>query len=186
MLGLLLRWIVGAITLFVIAYFVPGFHIRGWASALIAVLVIGLLNATLGLLLKILTFPLSILTLGLFLLVINAFMLMIASRLVPGFHVDTFGSAFVGAVILAVVHMLLGMGTRSDQGCALTECLAADVVDLAGDETSGHAWGQACAVEVPRDRVFDDGDGAAGVARVARTEVPARLIDGVALQIGEP
>ena len=115
MLGLLLRWIVGAIMLFVIAYFVPGFHIRDWASALIAVLVIGLLNATLGLLLKFLTFPLSILTLGLFLLVINAFMLMIASRLVPGFHVDTFGSAFVGAVILAVVHMLLGMGTRSER-----------------------------------------------------------------------
>jgi putative membrane protein len=114
-LGLLLRWIIGAITLFVIAYFVPGFHIRGLASALIAVLVIGLLNATLGLLLKILTFPLSILTLGIFLLVINAFMLMLASRLVPGFHVDTFGSAFVGAVILALVHMLLGVGSRSER-----------------------------------------------------------------------
>ena len=115
MLGLLLRWIVGAITLFVIAYFVPGFHIRDWVSALIAVLVIGLLNATIGLLLKIVTFPLSILTLGLFLLVINAFMLIVASRLVPGFHVDTFGSAFVGAVILALVHMLLGMGTKGER-----------------------------------------------------------------------
>ena len=115
MLGLLLRWIVGAITLFVIAYFVPGFHIRNWASALIAVLVIGLLNATLGLLLKILTFPLSILTLGLFLLVINAFVLILASRLVPGFHVDSFGSAFVGAVVLALVHMLLGVGGRAER-----------------------------------------------------------------------
>jgi putative membrane protein len=114
-LGLLLRWIVGAITLFVIAYFVPGFHIRNWASALIAVLVIGLLNATLGLLLKILTFPLSILTLGLFLLVINAFVLILASRLVPGFHVDSFGSAFVGAVVLALVHMLLGVGGRAER-----------------------------------------------------------------------
>jgi putative membrane protein len=114
-LGLLLRWIVGAITLFVIAYFVPGFHIRNWASALIAVLVIGLLNATLGLLLKIVTFPLSILTLGLFLLVINAFVLILASRLVPGFHVDSFGSAFVGAVVLALVHMLLGVGTRAER-----------------------------------------------------------------------
>ena len=115
MLGLLLRWIVGAITLFVIAYFVPGFHIRNWVSALIAVLVIGLLNATLGLLLKIVTFPLSILTLGLFLLVINAFVLILASRLVPGFHVDSFGSAFVGAVVLALVHMLLGVGTRAER-----------------------------------------------------------------------
>lgn len=114
MLGLLLRWIIGAITLFVIAHFVPGFHIRNWTSALIAVLVIGLLNATVGLLLKVLTFPLSIFTLGLFLLVINAFMLILASHLVPGFHVDTFRSAFVGAVILALVHMLLGMVTRGD------------------------------------------------------------------------
>jgi len=94
---------------------VPGFHIRNWVSALIAVLVIGLLNATLGLLLKIVTFPLSILTLGLFLLVINAFVLILASRLVPGFHVDSFGSAFVGAVVLALVHMLLGVGSRAER-----------------------------------------------------------------------
>lgn len=115
MLGLLLRWIIGAITLVVIAWFVPGFHIRDWPSAFIAVVVIGLLNATLGLLLKVLTFPLSILTLGIFLLVINAFILMLASRLVPGFHVDTFGSAFVCAVLLAIVHMLLGAGTRKER-----------------------------------------------------------------------
>ena len=120
MLGLLLRWIVGAIMLFVIAYFVPGFHIRNWASALVAVLVIGLLNATLGFLLKVLTFPLSILTLGLFLLIINAFMLILASRLVPGFHVDSFGSAFVGAAVLAVVHMLLGAGMRRERRATTT------------------------------------------------------------------
>ena len=132
MLGLLLRWIVGAITLFVIAYFVPGFHIRDWASALIAVLVIGLLNATLGLLLKILTFPLSILTLGLFLLVINAFVLMLASRLVPGFHVDTFGSAFVGAVILALVHMLLGVGTKRSGGPQLVRVRAVQAFGYCG------------------------------------------------------
>src|SRR6476646_10078417 len=60
---------------------------------------------------------------------------------------------------------------RSDQGCALTGCVVADVVDLAGDETSGYAWGQSRAVEVPRDGVFDDGDGAAGVARVGRGDV---------------
>ena len=115
MLGLLLRWIIGAITLFVIAYFVPGFHIQGWASALIAVIVIALLNATLGFLLKILTFPLSLLTLGIFLLVINAFMLELAARVVPGFHVDSFGSAFVAAAVLAIVHMLLGIGTKSER-----------------------------------------------------------------------
>ena len=104
----------GAVTLVLIARLVPGIEIRNWASALVAIIVIGLLNATLGLLLKILTFPLSILTLGLFLLVINAFMLLVASRLVPGFFVASFGSAFVAAIVLAVVHMLLGMGTRAE------------------------------------------------------------------------
>lgn len=114
MLGLLLRWIVGAVTLILIARIVPGVEIRNWASALVAIIVIGLLNATLGLLLKILTFPLSILTLGLFLLVINAFVLLVASHLVPGFFVASFGSAFVAAIVLAVVHMLMGMGTRAE------------------------------------------------------------------------
>src|SRR3954466_7874853 len=115
MLKLLLQWILSAIALLIVSRLVPGFVVTGLVPALIAAVVIGLLNATLGLLLKILTFPLSILTLGLFLLVINAFVLILASRLVPGFHVDTFGSAFVGAVILALVHMLLGMGTRSER-----------------------------------------------------------------------
>jgi putative membrane protein len=113
--GLLLRWLVGAATLILIAYFVPGFHVQNLVAALVAVVVIGLLNATVGLLLKVLTFPLSILTLGLFLLVINAIMLLVASSIVPGFHIDSFGSAFVGAVVLAVVHMLMG-GARRDAG----------------------------------------------------------------------
>ncbi len=115
MLGLLLRWIVGAVTLVLISRFVPGIEIHNWATALVAVIVIGLLNATLGLLLKVLTFPLSLLTLGLFLLVINAFVLIVASHVVPGFIVASFGSAFVAAIILALVHMLMGCGTRTDR-----------------------------------------------------------------------
>ncbi len=114
-LGLLLRWIVGALTLILIAYFVPGFHVRNLIAALVAVVVIGLLNATVGLLLKVLTFPLSILTLGIFLLVINAVMLLVASSIVPGFHIDSFGSAFIGAIVLAAVHMALGAGTRRER-----------------------------------------------------------------------
>ena len=66
---------------------VPGFHVRGLVPALIAAVVIGLLNATVGLFLKIITFPLSILTLGIFLLVINGVMILVASAIVPGFHV---------------------------------------------------------------------------------------------------
>ena len=88
--------------------FVPGFAVSSFVTALIAAAVIGLLNATLGFLLKIITLPLGILTLGLFFLVINAIMLELAAKLVPGFYVKSFGAAFIGAIILAILHMLLG------------------------------------------------------------------------------
>jgi putative membrane protein len=102
-----LRWILSAGALLLVAWLVPGFHVSNFPSALIAALVIGLLNATLGLLLKLITLPLGILTLGIFFLVINAIMLEVASAVVPGFHVATFGAAFIGAVVLAVLHMLI-------------------------------------------------------------------------------
>jgi putative membrane protein len=107
MLNLLLRWLLHALALLLVAWLVPGFHFTSFGSILIAALVIGLLNATLGLLLKIITFPLAIITLGLFFLVINAFILELASRIVPGFTVASFGAAFVGAIILALLHMAI-------------------------------------------------------------------------------
>lgn len=106
MFRLLLRWLFHALALLIVAWLVPGFHVRNFESALIAVLVIGLLNATLGLLLKIVTLPLGILTLGIFFLVINAFILRLASGVVPGFAVTTFGAAFIGAAVLALLHMI--------------------------------------------------------------------------------
>jgi putative membrane protein len=81
--------------------------VRGFGPALIASLVIGLLNATVGLLLKIVTFPISILTLGIFLLVINGLMILLASGIVPGFHVRGFIPAFWGAVVLALLGMVI-------------------------------------------------------------------------------
>ena len=104
---LLLHWILSAIALLLVSHLVPGFHVAGVLPALIAALVIGLLNATVGLFLKIITFPLTILTLGIFLLVINAIMILLAARLVPGFHVHGFAPAFWGAVVLALLGMLI-------------------------------------------------------------------------------
>ncbi len=104
---LLLHWVLSALALLLVAHLVPGFHVAGFVPALIAALVIGLLNATVGLFLKIVTFPLSILTLGIFLLVINGVMILIASAFVPGFHVTGWGPAFWGAVILALLGMLI-------------------------------------------------------------------------------
>jgi putative membrane protein len=76
-------------------------------SALIAAVVIGLVNATLGLVFKIVTFPLTVMTLGLFWLIINGVMLLVAAQLVPGFAISGFLSAFIGAIVLSLVNMVL-------------------------------------------------------------------------------
>ncbi len=104
---LLLDWVLSAFLLLLIAQFLPGFHIAGVGSALIAVIVVGLINATLGLLLRIIAFPLTLLTFGLFLLVINAIVLKIAAALMPGFSIRGFLPAFVAAILLSLLHILL-------------------------------------------------------------------------------
>ena len=103
----LLHWILSAVAVWIVAHLVPGISVSGPQAALIAALVIGLINATVGLLLKILTFPLTLLTLGLFWFVINALMLELASSFVPGFQVQNFVAAFIGAIVLSIVSSLL-------------------------------------------------------------------------------
>ena len=103
-----LHWILNALALLVVSHFVEGLHVNSIVSALIAVVVIGLFNATLGLFLKIITLPLGILTFGIFFLVINAVILWFSSKFVPGFAVTTFKAAFLGALALAVLHLLFG------------------------------------------------------------------------------
>jgi putative membrane protein len=107
MLRLLVKWILSAVLLLVVAHFVPGFRVTSLTSALIAAVVIGLINGTLGLLLKIITLPLTFLTFGIFLLVINALMLLVASAIVPGFHVEGFAPAFWGGISLSILHLLV-------------------------------------------------------------------------------
>lgn len=104
---MLIHWLISAISLIIVAYVVPGIYVSGFFTALVAAAVFGLVNSTIGLLLKVLTFPFILLTLGLFWFVINAFMLMFASSVVPGFHVAGLGSAFVGAVLLSLVNVVL-------------------------------------------------------------------------------
>jgi len=107
MLYLIVNWLLSALSLMIVAHIVPGFHVSSFGTALVAAIVIGFINATLGLLLKILTLPLTILTFGLFLFVINALMLRFASGLISGFTVSSFGAAFIGAIILAVLNTVL-------------------------------------------------------------------------------
>jgi putative membrane protein len=103
----IIHWILSAIALVVATNLVPGFYINDIRSALMAALVIGVLNATLGFFLKVITFPFAILSFGIFLLVINAAMILLATKIVPGFVVYGWVPAFWVAVILAIVGMLI-------------------------------------------------------------------------------
>lgn len=104
---LLVSWVLSAIAVWIVAQLVPGISLRGPVAALIAALAIGFINATIGMLLKIITFPLTLITLGLFWFVINALMLELASAVVPGFRIHGFFAAFIGAIVLSLVNMML-------------------------------------------------------------------------------
>lgn len=106
MLRALLHWILNALAVWIVSRLVPGFEVSGLGAALIAALVIGFINATIGFVLKVVTFPLTVITLGIFWLVINAIMLELASMIVPGFRILSFGAAFWGAIVLSLVNML--------------------------------------------------------------------------------
>ena len=104
---LLLHWLLSALSLILVAHVVPGFEVMDFKAALIAALLIGLVNSTLGLALKVLTFPFIVATLGLFRFVINGLMLLFVSRLVSGFVVRGFWPAFIGAIVLSLLNMAL-------------------------------------------------------------------------------
>lgn len=103
----LLHWILSAFAVWVVSELVPGFQIAGAGSALLAALVIGLVNGTIGFFLKIVTFPITVLTFGLFLFIINAITLLMSTAIVPGFDIAGFGAAFIGAVVLCLVNVVL-------------------------------------------------------------------------------
>ena len=101
---LFLRWFIGALSIMLVGYLVPGIHIASLWAALLAALVLGILNALLKPILILLTLPVTILTLGLFALVINAGIFILASTIVKGFTVDSFGAAFVGSILLWLIN----------------------------------------------------------------------------------
>jgi putative membrane protein len=107
MLHLIVNWLLSGLSLWIVAQIIPGIHVAGFGTALLATVVIALVNATVGLVLKILTFPLTLLTLGLFLLILNAFLLKLAALLVPGFAIRGFLPALLGSIVLTLLSALL-------------------------------------------------------------------------------
>ena len=106
-MGFILRVLINTAALALAARLVPGIFVANWRSALLAGLVLGLVNALVRPVLVILTFPLTLLTLGLFLLVLNAFCLALTAWLVPGFDVVGFLPAVLGSLIVSAVSWLL-------------------------------------------------------------------------------
>jgi len=100
------RWIVNAAALLLVAYMYPGVHVTDFWSALIAAIVLGLVNAIIRPLLVILTLPATILTLGLFLFVINALMFWLVAEIVHGFTVDGFMAALIGSILYSVITLI--------------------------------------------------------------------------------
>ena len=106
-MGFVVRVLINAGALALAARVVPGIGLAGWKAALLAGLVLGLVNALIRPVLVILTFPLTLLTLGLFLLVLNAFCVALTSWLVPGFDVRGFLPALLASLIVSVVSWVL-------------------------------------------------------------------------------
>lgn len=105
--GLLIRWLILTIAIFITAYLIDGIHVDGFFSAFFSAAILGLLNAFFRPILFILTLPINILTLGLFTLIINAMLLMMVSGLMPGFHVYGFWSAVFGSLLISLVSWAL-------------------------------------------------------------------------------
>ncbi len=106
MVGLLLRWIINALSLLLTAHVIQGIEVQGFFAALIAVLVLGIANAIIRPILIFLTLPLNIMTLGLFTFVINGFILYMVGAVVEGIEISGFLAALAGTILLSVISSL--------------------------------------------------------------------------------
>ncbi|HEY9209957.1 MAG TPA: phage holin family protein [Methylotenera sp.] len=104
---LLLIWILNALALLAVAYFVPGIHVAGFTAALVAALVIGLVNMLIKPILVLLTLPITVLTLGLFILVINGLLFYAVGSWLEGFEVETFLAGMIGALLYSLFTWVL-------------------------------------------------------------------------------
>ena len=104
---IVVRWLLLAAALLLVAQLYPGVQVRSFGSAMIAALVLGLLNTLLRPILVLLTLPVTLLTLGLFLFVINALMFYFAASVLDGFHVAGFAAALIGSLLYSLCGMVI-------------------------------------------------------------------------------
>ena len=113
MLKLLAKWLLSAAALLLVAYIYSGVEVRTFGAAMIAALVIGLLNTIVRPILVVLTLPVTVVTLGLFLFVINALMFWAAASVLDGFHVQGFVAALIGSLLYTVLGVVIESALES-------------------------------------------------------------------------
>lgn len=106
---LLLLWLINAISLLAVAYLMPSIDVSNFTTALIAALVLGLLNTVIRPVLILLTLPATMLTLGLFIFVINGLLFWFAGSFINGFVVHGFWAGFLGAIVYSVISWLISV-----------------------------------------------------------------------------
>jgi len=103
----IVNWLLGALALWLVAQIIPGIQINSFKTALLATVVIALVDITIGPILRFIALPITFLTLGLFRLVLNALLLKLASMFTPGFRIDGFLNALVGSLVLTILEIVL-------------------------------------------------------------------------------
>jgi len=103
----IVNWLLSALALWLVAQFIPGMQIRNYGTALLATVVIALVDFIIGPILRFIAFPITFLTLGLFRLVIDAALLKLGSMFTPGFRIDGFLAALLGSLVLTIVRYVL-------------------------------------------------------------------------------
>ncbi len=105
-MSILLRWLLNALALMLVAYLYSGVQVAGLFPALIAALVLGLVNALIRPILIVLTLPVTVLTLGLFIFVINALLFWFVAEIIKGFNVSGFIAALIGSLMYSVITLI--------------------------------------------------------------------------------
>ena len=106
-MNMILKWILFALLIMFIAWVIPGINVAGFISALVVVLIIGLINTFIRPLVQLISLPLNFITLGLFSLIINTLLFLLAAKIAPGFRIEGFWSGFFGALILSLFTPLI-------------------------------------------------------------------------------
>jgi putative membrane protein len=103
----IVNWLLSALALWLVAQIIPGIQIRSFGTALLATVVLGLVDITIGPILRFIAFPITFVTLGLFEWVLKALLLKLASIFTPGFRIDGFLNALLGSLVLTVLDIVL-------------------------------------------------------------------------------